>query len=120
MARFDLFPDINQYRAPLTESERQDKIESVVTLARLGAKYMYTLQEAAGICHMSYDEIQTAVHLYRLDAAHILTTVRVPWWSLAEYLIDPANDIDRYFQQWLDSLPHKSRKQTDLQLKKAG
>ena len=119
MAKNDLFPDINQYRAPLTESERLDKIKSVVTLAHLGEKYMYTLREAAGICRMSYDEIQTAIHLYRLDATHILTTIRVPWWSLAEYLIDPADDIDRYFKQWLDSLPHKSQKQDDLQLKKA-
>lgn len=53
MARFDLFPDINQYRAPLTESERQDKIKSVVTLAHLGGKIHVYL--AGSSRYLSYE-----------------------------------------------------------------
>lgn len=108
MAQGDLFDNINQYREPLTIAQRAKEIDAVIRNARLGIKYMYDLREAAGILHMSYDEMQTAMHLYRIDVTHILTAMRVPWWSLAEYLIDPADDIETQFYVWVERLPRKN------------
>jgi hypothetical protein len=119
MAKYDLFPDINQYREPLTIDQRRNKADVVIKRAELGLQYMYNLQDAAGICHMSYDEMQTAIHTYRIDATRILTAVRIPWWSLAEYLLDPADDVEQELNEWMAAIPHRSRQVLDLQLKKA-
>ena len=35
------------------------------------------------------------------------TIVRIPWWSFAEYLIDPAEDMEEALQEYIKSLPHK-------------
>lgn len=64
-------------------------------------------QGGAGILHWSYDQIFDAIHFYRLDAVVFLNLVRIPWWSLAEYLADPADDIDRATAEYLQSIPRR-------------
>ena len=68
------------------------------------------MKEVAGILHWSKDMIYDALYLYRIDGFRVLSLVRIPWWSLAEYLLDPADDIDTLFYAMIDSLPHKESK----------
>lgn len=93
--------------APLTEQQRINAAKDVIKQAKYGVKYAYTMSEVAGILHWSYDQIFDAIHFFKLDAYQILSLVRVPWWSFAEYLIDPAEDVDDLFQKYLDKIPRK-------------
>ena len=69
---------------------------------------MYREKEVCTMLRVTYDEIQTLLNYYRLDCTVIRDTViRIPWWSLAEYLIDPAEDLEAAFYAYLKSLPHK-------------
>lgn len=95
---------------PLTPDQRLRAVENVVQDALYGLKYVYSMKEVAGILHWSKDMIYDALHLYRIDGFRVLSLVRVPWWSLAEYLLDPAGDIDTLFYAMIDSLPHKESK----------
>ncbi len=99
---------ISELRQPLMPEEKDALIDRIIRYARLGLQYMYDVREAAGLMHISYDEIQTLLNFYKLDCIVIKDTiVRIPWWSLAEYLIDPAEDMENAFQDYLKSLPHK-------------
>lgn len=104
--------DIKELRKSLTQSERKTAAKRIINAANLGKQYCYTLREAAGILHWSYDQIFDAVHFFKIDSFHILGLVRIPWWSLAEYLIDPADDIDSVFSRYIASLP---RRETNVQ-----
>lgn len=99
--------DLKELRRPLSSSQRRAQLFSVVNSARLGRQFFYTMKQAAGILHWSYDQIFDAIHFYRLDAVVFLNLVRIPWWSLAEYLADPADDIDRATAEYLQSIPHR-------------
>ena len=100
---------ISELRQPLTPEEKDALIDRIIRYARLGCQYMYEVREAAGLMHISYDEIQTLLNFYKLDCIVIKDTiVRIPWWSLAEYLIDPAEDMENAFQDYLKSLPKGS------------
>lgn len=100
---------ISELRQPLTPEEKDALIDRIIRYARLGRQYMYEVREAAGLMHISYDEIQTLLNFYKLDCIVIKDTiVRIPWWSLAEYLIDPAEDVENAFQDYLKSLPKGS------------
>ena len=99
---------ISDLRQPLTPEEKDALIDRIIRYARLGRQYMYDVREAAGLMHISYDEIQTLLNYYKLDCIVIKETmVRIPWWSLAEYLIDPAEDMENALQDYLKSLPHR-------------
>lgn len=95
---------------PLTPDQRLRAVETVVRDALYGLKYVYNMKEVAGILHWSKDMIYDALYLYRIDGFRVLSLVRIPWWSLAEYLLDPADDIDTLFYAMIDSLPHKESK----------
>ena len=99
---------ISELRQPLSPREKDALIDRIIRFARLGRQYMYEVREAAGLMHISYDEIQTLLNFYKLDCIVIKDTiVRIPWWSLAEYLIDPAEDMENALQDYLKSLPHR-------------
>lgn len=102
--------DIKSLRKTLTLTERKTTAKKIIKAASLGIKYCYTLKEAAGILHWSYDQIFDAVHSFKIDCFHILGLVRIPWWSLAEYLIDPADDIDSVFNRYISSLPRREKR----------
>lgn len=95
---------------PLTPDQRLRAVETVVRDALYGLKYVYSMKEVAGILHWSKDMIYDALYLYRIDGFRVLSLVRIAWWSLAEYLLDPADDIDALFYGMIDSLPHKEGK----------
>ena len=99
---------VSELRQPLTPKEKNALIRRIIRNARLGIQYMYEVREAAGMMHISYDEIQTLLNFYRLDCVVIRDTIiRIPWWSFAEYLIDPAEDVEAAFYAYLKTLPHK-------------
>ena len=99
---------ISELRQPLSPRAKDALIDRIIRFARLGRQYMYEVREAAGLMHISYDEIQTLLNFYKLDCTVIRDTiVRIPWWSLAEYLIDPAEDMETALQDYLKSLPHR-------------
>ena len=93
--------------APLTEEQRITAAKDIIKSAKYGVKYAYSMSEIAGILHWSYDQMFDAIHFFKLDAYQVLSIVRIPWWSLAEYLIDPAEDVDDLFQKYLDKIPRK-------------
>lgn len=93
--------------APLTEEQRITAAKDIIKSAKYGVKYAYSMSEIAGILHWSYDQMFDAIHFFKLDAYQILSIVRIPWWSLAEYLIDPAEDVEYLFQKYLDKIPRK-------------
>lgn len=95
---------------PLTSDQRLRAVETVVRDALYGLKYVYSMKEVAGILHWSKDMVYDALHLYRIDGFRVLSLVRIAWWSLAEYLLDPTDDIDALFYAMIDSLPHKEGK----------
>lgn len=106
---------ISDLRQPLSPRERDALIDRIIRFARLGRQYMYDVREAAGLMHISYDEIQTLLNFYKLDCIVIKDTiVRIPWWSLAEYLIDPAEDMETALQDYLKALPHKEPEETKI------
>lgn len=107
MAKNELFEDLSIYRPPLTSREKNELVRCLIRDARLGIRYLYEIKAAAGLLHMSYDEIMTAIHFYRIDTTSILSALRIPWWSLCEYLIDPADDLDAAFNEYLDSIVNK-------------
>lgn len=99
---------ISDLRQPLSPREKDALIDRIIRYARLGRQYMYEVREAAGLMHISYDEIRTLLNYYKLDCIVIKETmVRIPWWSLAEYLIDPAEDVENALQDYLKTLPHR-------------
>lgn len=99
---------MSELRQPLTLVQKTDLINRIIRNARYGFQYMYGVREAAGMMHISYDEIQTLLKFYRLDCIVIRgTIIRIPWWSFAEYLIDPAEDMETALYDYLKSLPQK-------------
>lgn len=92
---------------PLTPDQRLRAVETVVRDALYGLKYVYSMKEVAGILHWSKDMVYDALYLYRIDGFRVLSLVRIAWWSLAEYLLDSAEDIDSLFYAMIESLPHR-------------
>lgn len=95
---------------PLAPDQRLRAVKTVVRDACYGLKYVYSMKEVAGILHWSKDMIYDALYMYRIDGFRVLSLIRIAWWSLAEYLLDPADDIDTLFYAMIDSLPRKENK----------
>jgi len=106
-----LFSKEEMSQPPLTDGQKQSLIRRIINSADQGWQYMYKVREAAGLLHLTYDEIQTLLNYYKLDCIVIRDTIiRIPWWSLAEYLIDPAEDVEAAMNEYLKTLPHGSLK----------
>ncbi|WP_147613836.1 hypothetical protein [Treponema pectinovorum] len=97
---------VADYRQTLSDEEKKLLRDKIYKNALLG-KFMYDTKEASGLLHISYDEIQTLLYFYRLDCTVIRTIIRIPWWSLVEYLTDPAEDLENELQNYLNSIPLK-------------
>jgi len=93
MRRGELF-DLTELRVPLTLDQKNNAVQRVVFAAQCGAKYTYTIKEACGILNISRDEIDFLIHFYRLDTLALGTIYRIPWYSLAEFLLDTDDDIN--------------------------
>ena len=102
MRRGELF-DLTELRIPLTPDQKNSALRRIIYAARCGAQYTYTIKEACGILNISRDEIGHLIHYYRLDALALGVVYRIPWYSLAEYLLDTDNDIDEVFDEYIRS-----------------
>jgi len=105
MAAGELFDreDIKQCRAPLSPEDRDRAVKGLIRNAQLGLKYSYTLREACRILRCTYDELNTILCRYRLDAVLFLSAYRIFWYDLCGYLLDDENDdleeaLDEYLQ----------------------
>jgi predicted DNA-binding ribbon-helix-helix protein len=109
MAAGDLFDldDIKQCRAPLSPEERKAAAMGIIRLVRYGAKFFYTLREAAAVLHCTYDEILTLISDYRLDAILFLSAYRIPWYGLCEYLLDWDDDLKEALDEYLRSIARR-------------
>jgi excisionase family DNA binding protein len=95
--------DLTELRVPLSQDQKDAALRGVVSAARLGIKYAYTIKEAAGILSLSRDGIDYLIHSYRLDALCMGAVYRIPWYSLAGYLLDTGDDIDAAFYEFVRS-----------------
>ena len=93
----------------LTDTEKNKVIKKLIHRAELGDKYLYGVNETAGLLNLSIDEIQGLIYSYKLDCTCIRSSLRIPWWSICEYLIDPAFDIDEAVYEYMKSIPNKSK-----------
>ena len=94
---------------PLTPQEKRSLVDSLYKKAKAGVRYLYDVQETAGMLRLTIDEMQGLIYSYKIDCVKIRALLRLPWWSIAEYVIDPADDIDKAVDEWLKSLPHKEK-----------
>jgi hypothetical protein len=107
MAAGDLFEidDIKQCRTPLSLADREKAVREVIRNADLGIKYFYKLREACGILHRSYDELNTILAVYKIDAVFFLDAQRIPWYDLCGYLLDEGDiELEEAFYEYLRSI----------------
>ena len=102
MKRGELF-NLVELRTPLTPDQKNSALRFIVDAARLGVKYFYTIKETCGILSLSRDEIDLLIHLYRLDSLVLRRIFRIPWYSIAEYLLDTEDDIEEVFGEFIRS-----------------
>ena len=102
MRRGELF-DLTELRVPLSPSQKETVLRRIVNAARFGSQYTYTIKEAAGIMAVSRDVMDYLIHSYRLDSLAIKGIYRIPWYSLAEYILEPGDDIDEVFDEFIRS-----------------
>jgi hypothetical protein len=93
--------ELRQAKAALTPARREAAIRDVIKSARLGAKYFYTLREACAILRVSYDELDTILYRYRLDAVLFLTAYRIPWYEICSYLLDDEDDLEEALDEYI-------------------
>jgi len=102
MRRGELF-ELSDLRIPLTPTQKETALRRIVDAAHLGAQYTYTIKEACGILGISRDSIDYLIHTYRVDAVAIGTIYRITWYSLAEYILEPGDDLDEAFYEYIQS-----------------
>ena len=102
MRRGELF-DLPELRTPLSPVQKEAALCRIVDAARLGAKYTYTIKEACGILALSRDEMDHLIHFFRLDALALGVIYRIPWYSLAEYLLDTDDDLNEALDEYIRS-----------------
>lgn len=93
----------------LTEVEKIELIDRLLERALMGDKFLYGVYETANMLRLTIDEMQGLIYSYKLDCTSIRTSLRVPWWSICEYLIDPADDVEKAVAEYLKSLPQKQK-----------
>ena len=102
MRRGELF-DLTELRISLYPNKKETSLRRIIDAARFGAAYTYTIKEAAGILSVSRDVMDYLIHSYRIDALLIGTIYRIPWYSLAEYILDPGDDVDEVLDEYIRS-----------------
>jgi len=102
MRRGELF-DLTELRVPFSPDQKETSLRLIINAARLGTTYTYTIKEAACILFLSRDVMDYLIHTYRLDALLYRDDLSHSWYSLAEYMIDSADDIDEDFNEFIRS-----------------
>ena len=110
MASRELFDNLKQYRCPLSAELRDASVRFLIKNARLAQKYFYSLKEACAFLHCSIDELQTLLHFYEVDAILFRDAYRVPWYSLAGFLLTEEQDTVREdVYAYIRTMPRKPR-----------
>ena len=110
MARMELFDNLKQYRCPLSAAQRDDAVRFLIKNARIALKYFYTMKQSCAFLHCSIDELQTLLHFYKVDVILFRDAYRVPWYSLAGFLLMQEQDTlweDMY--AYIRTMPRKPR-----------
>ena len=102
MRRGELF-DLTELRLPLSSDQEDAALRRITEASRLGVQFMYTIKETCGILGISRDSMDYLIHTYRLDALAIGTIYRIPWYSLAEYILDKNDDTAEVFDEYIRS-----------------
>jgi len=95
--------ELSELRIPLTPPMKETTLRRITEAARLGAQYTYTIKKACGILGISRDSMDYLIHTYRVDAVAVGTIYRIAWYSLAEYIIEPGEDVDEVFYEYIRS-----------------
>ena len=107
MAKLELFTR-DEYKQPdLTEEDKEYLIQKLIYQANYRMQYLYGVYETANMLRLTIDQMQGLIYSYKLDCTSIRTALRFPWWSICEYLIDPAEDVDKAVAEYIRSLPQK-------------
>lgn len=107
MGKLELFTR-DEYKQPdLTAEDKEYLIKKLIYQAKYGMQYLYGVYETANMLRVTIDQMQGLIYSYKLDCTSIRTVLRVPWWSICEYLIDPAEDLDKAVAEYMRSLPQK-------------
>lgn len=107
MAKLELFTR-DEYKQPdLTAEDKEYLIQKLIYQAKYGMQYLYGVYETANMLRLTIDQMQGLIYSYKLDCTSIRTALRVPWWSICEYLIDPAENVDKAVAEYIRSLPQK-------------
>jgi len=103
MRRGELF-DLTELRTPLSSDQEKIALCRIAEAARLGSQFTYTIKEVCGILGISRDMVGHLIHTYRIDTLAIGTIYRIPWYSLAEYILDKNHDdIEEVFYEYVRS-----------------
>jgi hypothetical protein len=110
MAKGELFDisDIQECRKPLGPQEKDAAVRKIIRNARMGIKYFYSIREACGILHCTYDELMTILAAYRLDAVLFRSVYRIPWWELAAYIFDEEDDLEGALDEYLQKIARRA------------
>jgi hypothetical protein len=100
--------DLTELRVSMSSEQSDSAVKEIVQNARLGVRFFYSLKQACGVLHCSYDVIQSLIQSYRLDAVCFKSTYKIPWWSLAEYILDPGSDVDEAMNEYIQSKHRRS------------
>ena len=112
MRETELFIKEELKQPVLSAEDKEEIIENLIRRAKLGVQFLYDVNETAQMLRLTIDEMQGLIYSYRLDCTSIRTTLRIPWWSICEYLIDPAEDVDKAVAEYLKTLPQKHQQTT--------
>lgn len=105
--QLELFTRVELKQPDLTAEDKEYLIHKLIYQAKCGIQYLYGVYETANMLRLTIDQMQGLIYSYKLDCTSIRTALRVPWWSICEYLIDPAEDLDKAVAEYMRSLPQK-------------
>ena len=91
-------------QSPLTQIQKKELLKELKVRADFGAQYLYDVKITAAMLHLSYDEMQTLIYSYKIDAVAVRASIKIPWWSISEYIIDPADDLEEALDFSLSSM----------------
>lgn len=100
-------------QSPLTQIQKKELLKELKVRADFGAQYLYDVKITAAMLHLSYDEMQTLIYSYKIDAVAVRASIKIPWWSISEYIIDPADDLEEALHKYVQSLPHRRIKKSN-------
>jgi len=102
MRRGELF-DLTDLRIPLSPERKSAALRRIAGAARFGAAVR--LHDQGSLRHFSRlrGVMDHLIHSYRLDALAVGAIYHVPWYSLAEYILDPGGDIDEALDEYIRS-----------------